>query len=97
MCLLLLFTSSLCLGFSVRNASYPLVALLSAGQRQVHSDPLAVQLRREDGLENLSALHDVVNITIGETNKAHNPQNLTKFVKKANAALDACTNCHEVE
>ena len=52
---------------------------------------------RDDGLENLSALHDVVNLTIGETNKAYNPKNLVKFSERVHNALEACTNCHEVD
>jgi len=52
---------------------------------------------RDDGLDNLNALHDVVNLTIGETDKAHNPKNLIKFARRVEKALESCQNCHEVE
>lgn len=49
---------------------------------------------KHDGLKGLGAWHDVVNITIGETNRAHNPKNLLQFQKRVNQAVEACTNCH---
>lgn len=52
---------------------------------------------KNDGLKGLSAWHDVVNITIGETTKAHNPKNLLQFQNRVNQAVQACTNCHEKE
>ena len=50
-----------------------------------------------DGQKGLSAFHDVVNLTIGETRQAFDPKNLKQFAKRVNKALEVCTNCHEVE
>lgn len=49
---------------------------------------------KQDGKKIISAAHDVVNITIGETKEAYDPRNLMRFAKRVNAAVKACTNCH---
>jgi len=49
-----------------------------------------------DGKNGLSALHDVVNLTIGETKKAYDPKNLMQFQKRVEKAIEVCVNCHEV-
>lgn len=51
---------------------------------------------KNDGMKVLSAAHDVVNLTIGETNRAYDAKNLLKFKERVDKALEVCTNCHEV-
>jgi hypothetical protein len=60
-------------------------------------DEIPCESCRLDGKKVISAAHDVVNITIGETTKAFDPKNLMRFQKRVNAAVAACSNCHVKE
>ncbi len=52
---------------------------------------------REDGLENLSGLQDIVNISIGERDEPFDYENLKKFVKKLKTVWDFVEGAHGVK
>lgn len=45
---------------------------------------------RDDGKRRVSALHDIVNLGIGETKKPFNKMNLKKFIDEANCVYSKC-------
>ncbi len=47
---------------------------------------------REDGLENLSGLHDITNLSIGEIEKPFDEPNLRKFVEKTVTVWNDCVS-----
>ena len=52
---------------------------------------------REDGLENLSALQDIVNLSIGEITEPYDRANLDKFMQKANRVYNFVKGGHDVK